>query len=32
MPLDLFAAEGFGVWIAEDVTAHESLEAIKKYY
>jgi len=30
MPLDLFAAEGFGVWIAEDVTAHESLEAIKK--
>ena len=30
MPLDLFSAEGFGVWIAEDVTTHESLEAIKK--
>jgi len=30
MPLDLFAAEGFAVWIAEDVTTHESLEAIKK--
>jgi hypothetical protein len=30
MPLDLFAAEGFAVWIAEDVTAQESLDAIKK--
>ena len=30
MPLDLFKAEGFGVWIAEDVTIQESLEAIKK--
>jgi len=30
MPLDLFAAEGFAVWIAEDVTTQESLEAIKK--
>ena len=30
MPLDLFAAEGFGVWIAEDVTTQESLESIKK--
>jgi len=30
MPLDLFAAEGFGVWVAEDVTVEESLEAIKK--
>ena len=30
MPLDLFAAEGFAVWIAEDVTTLESLEAVKK--
>ena len=30
MPLDLFAAEGFGVWIAEDFTIQESLDAIKK--
>lgn len=30
MPLDLFAAEGFAVWMAEDVTTQESLDAIKK--
>lgn len=30
MPLELFSAEGFGVWIAEDVTVQESLDAIKK--
>jgi hypothetical protein len=30
MPPSLFSAEGFGVWVAEDVTTHESLEAIKK--
>jgi hypothetical protein len=30
MPLDLFSVEGFGVWIAEDVTIHESLDSIKK--
>lgn len=30
MPLDLFQAEGFGVWVAEDVTRTESLELIKK--
>ena len=30
MPLDIFTAEGFGVWIAEDVTTSESIEAIKK--
>jgi hypothetical protein len=30
MPLHLFAAEGFGVWVAEDITMQESLEAIKK--
>ncbi|WP_276505038.1 hypothetical protein [Terrimonas pollutisoli] len=30
MPLDLFKAEGFGVWVAEDVTVQESLDAIKK--
>ncbi len=30
MPLDLFRIEGFAVWIAEDVTSAESLEAIKK--
>ncbi len=30
MPLELFAAEGFGFWVAEDVTTEESLDAIKK--
>jgi len=30
MPLELFQAEGFGVWIAEDVTRTEALEIIKK--
>ena len=30
MPLELFSAEGFGVWIAEDVTVQESLDAMKK--
>ena len=30
MPLNLFRAEGFGVWVAEDVTVSESLEIIKK--
>ena len=30
MPLELFSAEGFGVWVAEDVTVQESLDAIKK--
>jgi hypothetical protein len=30
MPLDLFQAEGFGVWTADDVTQTESLELIKK--
>ena len=30
MPLDLFRIEGFGVWIAEDVTKTEALEASKK--
>jgi len=30
MPLDLFEAEGFAVWVAEDVTVAESLEVIKK--
>jgi GAF domain-containing protein len=30
MPLSLFRAEGFGTWIAEDVTTIESLEIIKK--
>ncbi|MEO6329961.1 MAG: hypothetical protein ABIO55_13575 [Ginsengibacter sp.] len=30
MPLELFAIEGFGVWVAEDVTIAESLECIKK--
>jgi hypothetical protein len=29
MPLDLFTAEGFAVWIAEDVTRQESLDSIK---
>jgi hypothetical protein len=30
MPLDLFSAEGFGIWIAEDVTMQESLDEIKQ--
>lgn len=30
MPLHLFEAEGFGVWIAEDFTIQEALDAIKK--
>lgn len=30
MPLDKFSVEGFGVWIAEDVTMGESIEAMKK--
>lgn len=30
MPLSRFSFEGFGVWIAEDVTTQESIEAIKK--
>jgi len=30
MPLDLFTAEGFAVWVAEDVTSQESLDDIKK--
>jgi hypothetical protein len=30
MPLDLFEAEGFAVWVAEDVTTTESLELVKK--
>jgi GAF domain-containing protein len=30
MPLHLFSAEGFALWIAEDVTTTESLESIKK--
>jgi len=30
MPLSLFSAEGFAVWVAEDVTPNESLEIIKK--
>jgi hypothetical protein len=30
MPISNFVAEGFGVWVAEDVTTHESIEAIKK--
>ncbi|THU34764.1 hypothetical protein FAM09_22465 [Niastella caeni] len=30
MPLELFEAEGFGVWIGEDFTIQESLDAIKK--
>jgi hypothetical protein len=30
MPLELFEAEGFAVWVAEDVTVTESLEVIKK--
>jgi hypothetical protein len=30
MPLNLFEAEGFGVWVAEDVTVQESLDEIKQ--
>jgi hypothetical protein len=30
MPPDIFTCEGFGVWIAEDVTTSESIESIKK--
>ena len=30
MPLNLFEAEGFAVWVAEDVTITESLELLKK--
>jgi hypothetical protein len=30
MPLDLFEAEGFAVWVAEDITTTESLDRIKK--
>jgi len=30
MPLNLFEAEGFAVWVAEDVTISESLELVKK--
>lgn len=30
MPLNLFEAEGFAVWVAEDVTVTESVEVIKK--
>lgn len=30
MPLELFEAEGFAVWVAEDVTTAESLEQMKK--
>lgn len=30
MPLDLFEVEGFAVWVAEDVTVTQSLDAIKK--
>src|SRR5690349_5937059 len=30
MPLEICSAEGFGMWIAEDVTSTESIEAIKK--
>jgi hypothetical protein len=30
MPLELFEVEGFGVWIAEDFTIQESLDAIKR--
>ncbi len=30
MPLNLFEAEGFAVWVAEDVTQTESVERIKK--
>jgi len=30
MPLDLFEIEGFAVWVAEDVTITESIDAIKR--
>jgi hypothetical protein len=30
MPLELFEVEGFGVWVAEDFTIQESLDAIKR--
>ena len=30
MPLQLFEAEGFAVWVAEDVTTTESLDIIKR--
>ena len=30
MPLELFEAEGFAVWIAEDITTSESLDRLKK--
>jgi hypothetical protein len=30
MPLDLFEVKGFAVWVAEDVTITESLDAIKR--
>ena len=30
MPLHLFRAEGFAVWVAEDVTLSESLETMRK--
>ncbi len=30
MPLDLFEAEGFGLWVAEDVTTRQALDNIKK--
>lgn len=30
MPLDLFAVEGFAVWVAEDVTNSEALETMKR--
>jgi hypothetical protein len=30
MPLDLFEAQGFAVWVAEDITTTESVERIKK--
>jgi hypothetical protein len=30
MPLSLFEVEGIAVWVAEDVTTNESLEAMKK--
>jgi hypothetical protein len=30
MPLDLFEAEGFAVWVAEDVTNTEAIETIKQ--
>jgi hypothetical protein len=30
MPLNLFEAEGFAVWVAEDVTTTEAIETIKR--